>query len=283
MMMPTAITKLISLLALAIVLPSTEARSDTACLLGREGSGVFRWDGSSWQKLGGAANAVFGGGFALVATNPDNTQAFRWTVTDGWAQIGGGGSSFAITNNAIYALTSNRDAVFKWSNNGQNWQQIGGPAGNLYAGGDNLFATDPANTGIYHYLHDDVWEKVGAGGADFAVDGNGVLYGLNPPMDKVFQWSGVGQDWSQIGGAASRLFAGGIGMFAVNPDNTAIWKHNSGSDWQQVGGGGSHFTVTDEGLYGVGLGDLGIYRWTGSGQDWQNLGGGGTPQIVPCP
>jgi hypothetical protein len=49
-------------------------------------------------------------------------------------------------------------------------------------------------------------QQVGGPGATFAVT-NTTLYGLSPNRSGVWQYSGSGQDWFQIGGPARTIVA----------------------------------------------------------------------------
>ena len=57
--------------------------------------GVWGYDGSgtSWTQVGGAASAIYGGGYGLVATSPSTGDLFRYLGTpNNWEQIGGPGA-----------------------------------------------------------------------------------------------------------------------------------------------------------------------------------------------
>jgi len=190
---------LLSLLALAVIPSPAEARANTVCALSSDGARVIRWDGNSWQKIGDAAGTLYGGGFALVATNPENSKVFAWAPNNGWQEIGGGGSQFVVTTSAIFGLNPRRDSVHKWAYEGTRWDQIGGPASAIYGGGgggNDLYATSPGNTEVWRYGQAGTWDKVGGGGAQFAVDGNRVLYGLTGNRDAVYQYTGSGENVS---------------------------------------------------------------------------------------
>jgi len=50
------------------------------------------------------------------------------------------------------------------------------------------------------------------------------------------RWSGNGMDWGKVGGPASRLFVGGLGLFAMNPSGSEIWRYTgvgeTGEGWR---------------------------------------------------
>ncbi|NEC92923.1 hypothetical protein, partial [Streptomyces sp. SID12501] len=98
--------------------------------LSPDGSAIFQWtgNGTTWNKVGGAAGTLFAGGAGLFATNPTNGDLYKMNGPDNWAKIGGAGHQFAVAADAIYGLSPTSDAVFKWSGNGTTWHKVGGPA-----------------------------------------------------------------------------------------------------------------------------------------------------------
>ena len=74
------------------------------------------------------------------------------------------------------------------------------PAGQIYAGGLGLFATNPTTGDLYHYLGSPFqWARVGGPGRMFAVNA-GHLYGLSPDGSGVWQYTGDGTNdsWTPI-------------------------------------------------------------------------------------
>ena len=105
------------------------------------------------------------------------------------------------------------------------WIQIGGPAAAIYAGGNELFATNPDSGDIYRYNGSPFdWTKVGGPGLTFAVNGLGELFGISPDGGGVFYWTGTPEQWTQIGGPAGNIFSGrSEGVCATNPDSRDVW------------------------------------------------------------
>lgn len=63
------------------------------------------------------------------------------------------------------------------------------------------------------------------------------LYGLSPNKTAVFQWTGQGDRWQQIGGPASMIITGGDSLYATNPQTGDIYKYNGiPNSWIRVGG-----------------------------------------------
>ncbi|KAK4191088.1 hypothetical protein QBC35DRAFT_460500 [Podospora australis] len=228
---------------------------------------------------------LYGGGFTLLATPPDNSDVKTWArrPTNSWVKLGGPGATFAATAIFVYGISPNRDGVWKWNNDGTDWRRIGGPAKDLIVGGYNsVFATNPDSGDIFHWISGDKWEKVGGPGFEFAVDGQGGLYGISPNKGGVMKWQGSGMNWTKIGGAASRIFAGGAGVFVLNPDNTEIRRWTGAANtWEMIGGGGKEYAVTDDGLFGLNSAGQ-VWKWDG-GENWSNTAAPSAKQLVASP
>jgi hypothetical protein len=98
------------------------------------------------------------------------------------------------------------------------------------------------------------------------------LYALGPNKSAVFQWNGSGTGWTQIGGPAGHLYAGGLGLFATNPSTGDIYHYNgSPNSWSRIGGPGFSFAVTDNALYGLTPDQNVVVKWNGTG--WTAIGG----------
>jgi len=96
------------------------------------------------------------------------------------------------------------------------WEQIGGPAGAIYAGEAGIFASNPDSGDLYAYDGTPMsWTRIGGPGKTFAVAGQ--LYGLSPDSSGVWQYSGTPMQWSQIGGPAQRIATGPDQVCAVEP------------------------------------------------------------------
>ncbi|PMD35115.1 hypothetical protein L207DRAFT_588599 [Hyaloscypha variabilis F] len=79
---------LASLLAIAIVPPPTEARSNTVCAIPTDSSNVTCWNGASWDQIGGAAYKIYGGGYGLLGVTSDNSAVFLWQSGDSSSPLG---------------------------------------------------------------------------------------------------------------------------------------------------------------------------------------------------
>jgi hypothetical protein len=187
--------------------------------------------------------------------------------------------------NPIYgavALSPDHSGVWQWLGSGTDpmaWQQIGGPAGNLYASNGVILATNPGNGDLYAYEGSpNHWHKIGGPGRTFALqpaDAFSVwIYGLSPDGSGVYIYTpsqGV-TAWERIGGAANWIYAGGAGLFATNPQTGNIYSWNgSPDDWSYIGEPGRHFVVNNVGLYGLTPSGDAIYQWVG-GARWTQVG-----------
>lgn len=74
--------------------------------------------------------------------------------------------------------------------------------------------------------------QVGNPGKDFAVDGQGGLYGIAEDGNSVWKYSGSMENWSQIGGPATELFGGGGKIYGLGA--WGIYRYNSPNNWTSI-------------------------------------------------
>ncbi|MFI6599179.1 glycoside hydrolase domain-containing protein [Nonomuraea sp. NPDC050536] len=99
------------------------------------------------------------------------------------------------------------------------------------------------------------------------------VYALAPSGVGVYQWSGSGQNWTQIGGSAGALYAGGSQLFATNPTSGDIYHYNGvPNNWSRIGGPGYTFAAAGNTLFGMAPNRSAVYQWTG-GSNWTQIGG----------
>lgn len=97
------------------------------------------------------------------------------------------------------------------------------------------------------------------------------LYALTPNRDGV--WMFDGESWSQIGGPAAQIYAGGGYVYATSPTTGDIfWYQHEAATWHRIGGPGLHFTVDDAGII-AGLNSAGVFEWWGDATGWRHIGG----------
>jgi hypothetical protein len=176
--------------------------------LAPDGSGVFRWSGgTAWEKVGGPASWIYGGGAGLFATNPQTGNIYKYNdAGQGWTMVGGAGKHFVVNDTGLYGLAPDGSAVYRWNGSGTAWTQWGGPAGWIFANGDRLLATNPSSGDVYlnHGIANQ-WSRIGGPGSDFPISSLSQIFGVSPNKNAVYVW-GNGT-WSQIGGPASVVVA----------------------------------------------------------------------------
>ena len=105
------------------------------------------------------------------------------------------------------------------------------------------------------------------------------LFGLSPDRAHVSVYSGGGAGpgaWTSIGGVATRLYAGGAGLFATNPNDGSVSKYNGDGTWTRIGGPADSFAVTGNALYGLSSDKTAVSVWNGVPGSWTVIGGAAT-------
>jgi hypothetical protein len=221
-------------------------------------TGVFVYSGQPdlWRQIGGPAAKIYGGGGKLYATNPDTGDIYEYKGQPyEWIKIGGPGKTFAAAGaygtrvpgpqggdpgrGLLFGISPGGEAVWKYSGSPEQWQQIGGPAKQIYAGGIWLYATEPETGDIYQYSGTpDSWYAIGMPGKDFAIDvtgcgqpplGTTVLYGLSGDGKQIWKYDGQPDQWTQIKTSGfsiplKSIHAGGGNLYAVT-ENDILYKY----------------------------------------------------------
>ncbi|MFV2104888.1 hypothetical protein [Micromonospora sp. LOL_024] len=179
-------------------------------------------------------------------------------------------TAVAVSENTLYALTPNRDAV--WMFDGESWSQIGGPAAEIHAGGGQVYATSPTTGKLSWYDHATAtWLEIGGPYEQYAVDDVGIIQGLD--STGIFEWWG-GDDWRKIGGPASSIMSGGVGLLiatSITTNEPYIYTGLPFLPWNRIGGPGDDFVITTAGYF-YGQNKDGIFAWRGN-LDWIRVGG----------
>ncbi len=105
------------------------------------------------------------------------------------------------------------------------------------------------------------------------------LFGLSPDRAHVSMYSGNGVGpaaWAQIGGVASKLYAGGAGLFATNPNDGSINRYNGNGAWTRIGGPANTFAVTGTAIYGLSADKSAVSVYNGTPGSWTVIGGAAT-------
>lgn len=167
---------------------------------------VYEWSGSgtTWRKIGPATWTIYAGGYGLFGVRPGGN-IHRYLGSGRWELIGAPGLTFAVTDESVYGLTPDGNAIYRYTGSGTTWDWVGPGAWNIYAGGLGLFADFKDHSGIFQYLGSpDQWRRVGATGQDFAVGQFG-LFGQSKDDHQVWRWNGTPHNWSLVGGAARQI------------------------------------------------------------------------------
>jgi hypothetical protein len=174
--------------------------------------GVYEYTGLSlsWIKIGDPAKKIYGGGTTLLATDITTGAVYRYNGSPGsWGPIGGPGADFCVNDVAIYARSpvgSANEGVYRYDGSGTSWTRIGDPAQSIACGGSRLIATDRTNGDVYLYGGTPGgWGRIGGPGNQFVVAGDNTIYGRN--IRGVWEWSGSGTSWWQIGDWAPNIVA----------------------------------------------------------------------------
>jgi hypothetical protein len=180
--------------------------------------------GAIYGGQGGLYAAIYGEGTIF---NYDYDRAKKTGLL--WALIGKEPAKMLAVGSDeyhLYRLAADGSGVWWFDRAKYGWAMIGGPAKEIYAGGTQLFATNPNTGNIYRYNGKPFsWTQIGGPGKMFAVDYQGRLYGLSPDGRGVYQFSGTPMKWKQIGGPAGSIHAGGnqARVYATNPQTHDLW------------------------------------------------------------
>ncbi|MDT0615352.1 phospholipase A2 [Streptomyces lancefieldiae] len=167
------------------------------------------------------------------------------------------------TGKGVYGLSADHRGVYEWSPRQDGWKRVWGGATKLYAGGDNVYGTDPSTGSIWKY-NGDGWDRIGNPGLTFAA-ADDKLYGISPDGSGVWEYSGKGDVWNKIGGPAKNLYVGPAAdrksfydvrgrtaLYATNGDASDLYQYSGEPEkWDKAGGPGVTFAATDENVYGL--------------------------------
>ncbi|MET9995232.1 phospholipase A2 [Streptomyces mutabilis] len=184
---------------------------------------------------------------------------------------------------SVYGLSADHRGVYKWSSDRDGWKRVWGGATKLYAGGDNVYGTDPSTGSIWKY-NGEGWDRIGNPGLTFAA-ADDKLYGISPDGSGVWEYSGRKDVWNKIGGPAKNLYAGPAAakksFYAVRGRTTLYGNNGADSDlfqytgesdeWDKAGGPGVTFAATDENVYGLSH-DGSIFERDPKKDEWKPVG-----------
>ncbi|MFC2165052.1 tectonin domain-containing protein [Acidobacteriota bacterium] len=195
--------------------------------LSTDKSSVHEFTGmpGKWKKIGGAASEIYAGGDKLYATNPDTGDIYRYTRSSGkWEKTGGPGSMFTVDRSGrLYGLSLDKSSIHEFTGTPGKWRKVGDAASEIYAGGDKLYATNPATGDIYKYTRSSgKWERIGGPSKMFAVGFQGLVVGLSRDGREMYMYTEAQGKWTKIGGPAIRIAAGTNRVYAVSPDSRLL-------------------------------------------------------------
>lgn len=126
-----------------------------------------------------------------------------------------------------------------------------------------------------------VWQ-VGGPGVQFAGTGDGQLFGLVPNRSSVWRMDSP-DEWTQIGGAATEIFAGKRDLYRRT--ESQLYRYQGGEDWEPVGGeinAGDQFVMDLKGneLYRLPASQREVQRLAGG--RWDKIGGPAS-RLFPAP
>lgn len=251
-----------------------------------------------WEQVWGATDYVVvdgetGSVFARPAESAGlGSSLFQWDGTaDGWTSIGSPELDQCVAAgwspwSSLFG-TDGQGVVHRYALESREWSVIGGPANGsakaIYGGPDQLIAaptTDPSD--LYRWKYQTgTWERIGGPARQVAI-GKSVdvefrlqVYALSPddaPQDEqgIYVWKGK---WYKAGGPAEDIWVSETQLFATNPHSGDILM-KSPTGWKRIGGPGHQFVTDHQGhLYGLSLGQTGVYRWSGTPNQWSKVGG----------
>lgn len=164
------------------------------------GNGVYRWNGSTWTKYGGAglSLAVAPSGLPWI-TNSDNYIYRKISGQTSWEKLSGLGIDIAIgANSSVFILGVNPEpggnGVYRW--NGSSWTKYGGAGLSIAVAPSGLPWITNSDNYIYRKISGQTsWEKLPGLGIDIAIgaDGSAFVIGIN---NGVYKWNG--SKWVRI-------------------------------------------------------------------------------------
>ena len=243
--------------------------------LGIEFENPFHGPPSCHGVLGSCSGALSPGdaslNFRTANTGPRSSKESYSVLysTDGWADIIPGLLPLPIPDfhtSRVWAAIEVRAKTMQALTIGQS-------ADATIAGGWGMIALQ-RGTGIpFRYLGTPGrWEQIGGPAAQFAITRD-ALFGLAGDRERIWQYSGSGQGWFQVGQSADAMVSGGWGMIALQRGTGVPFRyHGAPGHWEQVGGPAAQFAITNNALFGLAGDRQKIWQYSGSGQGWFQVG-----------
>jgi len=200
---------------------------------------VKRYDGASgWVNVGGAASEIYGAidqsGPGLYGRSPGSGDLIEYTGT-GWRKIYDYNDA-GTTIYAFYAFGSHGkvyglfDGIpYRYNGTPLQWTQIGGPAWEILAAENVLYAVDPVTRSLWQYDGTpSSWTMIGLPSKTYAVGDDDHLYSVSPDGSGVYRYLGTPLQWEQIGDfAVEDIYAVGNVLLAVTAGARLLMQYQA--------------------------------------------------------
>jgi hypothetical protein len=178
------------------------------------GFGIFRWTGSSWAAVEGAAVriAVDPQGLPWIVNNAGNIfrrGASSWQLMPGLAKdvgVGADGSVYIIGTNAV----SGGFGIYRW--NGTNWTRLDGGATRIAVGPDGSPWVVNSAGKIFRRAGGG-WQVLPGLARDIGVSADGLVWiiGTNAVAGGFGVYYLNGSNWTRVAGGATSISGSGLG------------------------------------------------------------------------
>ena len=176
------------------------------------GHGIYRWTGTGWAAVAGAAVAIAVGpdGSPWVVNSSHN---LYHRVGASWVRLPGAGTDIAVgANGSVWVVGTNNVAgghgIYRWTGTG--WAAVAGGAVAIAVGPDGSPWVVNSSHNLYHRVGAS-WVYLPGAGTDIAVGANGSAWILGtagiPGGHDIYRWTGTGR----------AAVAGGAVTIAVTP------------------------------------------------------------------
>ena len=120
------------------------------------------------------------------------------------------------------------------------------------------------------------WTNIGGAAKELYAGGAG-FFATNPSTGDIFRFEGNGKPWTKVGGAGAEFAVTNHDLFALATDRSLVRRMVAPGKWENVGGPASHIIGGGSTLYAQSPGNNGaIWRYDGSPNKWTNVGGPGS-------
>ncbi|MEZ4448241.1 MAG: AbfB domain-containing protein [Nannocystaceae bacterium] len=262
--------------------PSLVARGSSGMDLFARGGDMALWrrryrDGNwqvSWERLGGnlgsaPAAVVMHDRVDVYARSADGG-LMRLKLDVQWYNHGSNFSALVGGGDHLYAIQASTGDLVRVNGGSGSVTKIGDPGHHFVAGAGWIAGIRPDQSAIYR--HDgQQWTKIG-GPATRLIASRDELYAVVPGGD-IHRYEGHGEVWTKIGDPGHAFVAGDGFVAGITPDKSAVYRWN-GETWTWIAGASEGLVAAGEDLYRISPnGD--IYRYGGHDDLWIRAGGPG--------